>query len=230
MKVVYIGKDQQPVTIIQMISISKPAWRKSACFESLRNTVYSLVDSHSVAELTSFIANELPLDTGSSFQASQIASKSILHNILQVEVLEPVAFLNSKSKEIAIGDPADLSTRPEDISFIKMRCTMDGESQDARVTRANAVSFQFCLRLPQHSFDVASSVISTISTPVAHGKASTARSLNSCFSASSPTAADLLQPSSATTPPGTPINTSAAKPGLVSPAMKLFYLRRMTLM
>jgi hypothetical protein len=78
LKVVYIGKDQQPVTIVQMISINRPAWRKSACFESLRNTIYSLVDSHSIAELTSFIANELPLDTGSSFQASQMASKSIL--------------------------------------------------------------------------------------------------------------------------------------------------------
>ena len=88
--------------------------------------------------------------------------------------------------------------------------------------RANAVSLQFCLCLPQHSFDVASLVISTVSTPASHGKVGTARSLSSCFTVSSPASATPSSSSGTSTPPGTPTKAPATNPGLTSPAMKLF--------
>ena len=94
-KVVHIGKDKQHVTIIKMVSINKQSWKKSTCFESLRNTVYSLVDVHSVAEITALVTNELPLDTRSCFQASQLASESITKEMLKIGFLEPLAIMTS---------------------------------------------------------------------------------------------------------------------------------------
>ena len=128
LKVVHIGKNKQPVTIVKMVSINEQAWKKSACFESLRNTVYSLVDAHSVAEITALVTNELPLDTGSCFQASQFAAKSVLEDMLKIGFLEPLAFMNSTGKVVQIDDPNDIMKRPEDITFLRLRCTTDGES------------------------------------------------------------------------------------------------------
>ena len=92
--------------------------------------------------------------------------------------------------------------------------------------RANAVSFQFYLRLPQHSVDVASLVISTVSTPASHGKVGTAISLGSCFTSSSPASATPSSSTGTSTPSGTPTKAPATNPGLISPAMKLFLLAK----
>ena len=214
LKVVYIGKDKQPVTIIPMVSINGQAWKKSACFESLRNIVYSLADSHSVAEVTSLVSNELPLDTGSAFQASQSAAKFIMDGIMQVGFLEPIAFMTSTAKVVQIGDPDDLLQRPEDITFLQMLCTIDGESQDKRVTTADTLSFQFCLRLPQHELDVASKAFKLVSSPVHQSPAGVSRSLGSCFSAATT--------GGTTTGPSTPTGSTTSGTSFTSPAMKLF--------
>ena len=128
LKVVHIGKNKQPVTIVKMVSINEQAWKESACFGSLRNTVYSLVDAHSVAEITALVTNELPLDTGSCFQVSQFAAKSVLEDMLKIGFLEPLAFMNSTGKVVQIDDPNDIMKRPEDITFLRLRCTMDSKS------------------------------------------------------------------------------------------------------
>ena len=56
MKVVYIGKDMQPVSISKMISLNSLAWQKLACFSSLFNTVSSLAPVHSVADIISLVS------------------------------------------------------------------------------------------------------------------------------------------------------------------------------
>ena len=92
---------------------------------------------------------------------------------------------------------------------------MDGESQDKRVTSVDTLSFQFCLRFPQHELDVASKMFTLLSTPLSKRNTNSgmSRSLGACFSA-------LSAPN--TTPPHTPTKSTTGGTGLTSPAMKLF--------
>ena len=67
--------------------------------------------------------------------------------------LDPVAFLKSNGDEVKIGDPSDKTQRPVDITYVRFRCTLHGSSINHRVIKALDLSFHFCLRLPQHTYD-----------------------------------------------------------------------------
>ena len=128
LKIVHIGKDMQPVTIVKMVSVNKETWEKSACFQSLKNTIYSLVESHSPAEVTAFVSGELIIDTCAAFQTSQTAIKEVMDSMLSIQHLDQVAFLTAQNDTVGIGDPGNLVSRPDNISFIKFSCTMYGAS------------------------------------------------------------------------------------------------------
>ena len=62
MRVVYIGKDQQPVTLPQMASINSQPWKKkSASFETLNDSADSLVEDHSVADVIALVGKKFLL-------------------------------------------------------------------------------------------------------------------------------------------------------------------------
>jgi hypothetical protein len=52
-KTVYVGKDQHPVSISALDEVSAPAWKKAAGFDELSRVVFSLADTHEVADLVS---------------------------------------------------------------------------------------------------------------------------------------------------------------------------------
>ena len=217
MRVVYIGKDQQPVNLPKMASINSDSWKKSASFDILVNSVDSLVDAHSVADVVSLVSNELPIDTSASFQEAQAAAKTIINSVLNPNFLEPVAFLNSVGSEVKIGDPTDLSTRPVDITYIRFRCHMHASSVDDRVVNAPELSFNFSLKLPQHTYNASTNTVTKISTPqaISPSKSNLARSLSSCFDASSTSSSKV----STSTPTAQQPTTSKTKS---SPAMAKF--------
>ena len=134
MRVIHIGKDQQPVTLPRMISVNGQSWKKAASFSTLDNLVYSLVDAYSVADVISLVSNELPLDTGPAFQEAESAVKMIVNSTLYINHLKPLAFLTSTGKGVKVDETEGLESRPEDITFFKFRCTMDSKSVDKRVT------------------------------------------------------------------------------------------------
>ena len=148
MRVVYIGKDQQPVNLPQMAFVNSQSWKKSASFETLTDGVYSLVDAHYVAGIIALVGNEISIDTGASYQEAQSSSKLIVNSFLNPMFLDPVAFLKSDDDEVKIGDPSDKTQRPLDITYVRFRCTIHGSSIDPRVIKALDLSFNFCLRLP----------------------------------------------------------------------------------
>ena len=67
MRIIHIGKDSQPVTLPEMATVNSQSWKKSASFGTLENSVYSLVTSHTVADVIALVGNELPIDTGAAF-------------------------------------------------------------------------------------------------------------------------------------------------------------------
>ena len=86
--------------------------------------------------------------------------------MLSIQHPDPVAFLTTQNDTVNIGDPDGLVNRPDNISFIKFSCTMDGDSHDARVTQADTLSYQVCLCLPHHLLDVATKSVSVVSVPI----------------------------------------------------------------
>ena len=81
MRTVYIGKNMQPIVLSQLKSVNSHSWQKAACFNSLFNSVSSLIGAHSVVDIISLVANELPLDSISSFMllynASSISNSNV---------------------------------------------------------------------------------------------------------------------------------------------------------
>ena len=68
MRVIHIGKNSQPVSLPVMASLNSAAWEKSASYQTLRNSVYSLLEAHTVADVVTLVSNELPMDTSAAFQ------------------------------------------------------------------------------------------------------------------------------------------------------------------
>ena len=154
MRAVHIGKNSQPVNLAKNSSVNSHSWRKSPSFESLKCNVYSLATAHTVEDLIFMISNEFPQDTGASFQEAQSAAQIVVNNVLLVGNLEPLTFLTSTRKIANIEDGTKLKSRPEDISFLRSNCVVDGAAIDYRVTKVNPLSFQFCLKLLQCIYDV----------------------------------------------------------------------------
>ena len=102
MKTVLVGKDQQPVTIMQMAPVNESVWRKAASFDILRNTAHSpLLETHSIADVISLVSNKLPIDTGAAFQESQEVAKMVTGSALRVENLHPSAFLFQRASNLS---------------------------------------------------------------------------------------------------------------------------------
>ena len=120
------------------------------------------MDAHSVADIMSLVSSELPNDTGAAFQESANSAKLIVDSILNVGFLDPVAWLTSGGNDIKIPDPTDLSVRPPDIHFIRFRCQMNGSSVDARVSTVPDLSFYFCLKLPQSTYNGVDGTVTAI--------------------------------------------------------------------
>jgi len=163
MKTVYVGKDQHPVTITEMAHVNEAVWKKSGCFENLYNTAHSLLEAHSTADIMALIAQEIPMDTGAAFQEAQAAAKVVTDEVFNICNLHPSAFLNSDGKTLKFAPTVKLSDRPEDLTFFRFQCDLDGNTVDKRVTKAGDLSFQYCLRLPQHLFNVTNNTVEDIS-------------------------------------------------------------------
>ena len=85
------------------------------------DTVFSLVASYSVADVTSLVANELPLDTSAVLKEAQSTSKLIVDSAVKVDNLEHLVFLNSSGSVISMADILDLEKRPADVTFVNFR-------------------------------------------------------------------------------------------------------------
>ena len=164
------------------MSINRSSWRKAASVGTLHDSVYSLVDAHSVVDVISLVSNELSLDTGVSFQEAQSVAKTIIISTLFIQNLEPLAFLTSRNKVVKISDPADLKSRPDDITFFRFRCVMNDSSVDNRFTTVPDLYFQFYMRFTQSIYDITADMANLIESLSVSNPPVTARSLNDCFS------------------------------------------------
>lgn len=77
-----------------------------------------------------------------------------------------------------------LSKRPENITFSRFQCNIDGIAMDKRIKEAGSLSFPFCLRLPRHIYSVYTDdvtlVNSTVMSPLLQAKYTTPPSSPVC--------------------------------------------------
>ena len=89
MRTIHIGKDSQPITLPKMTSVNSYSWKKLTSFNTLENSVYSLLRSHTVADIISLVSGEIPLEPGADFQEAQTASNFIVHKAVTYSNVEP---------------------------------------------------------------------------------------------------------------------------------------------
>jgi len=86
------------------------------------------LEAHSTTDITALIAQEIPMDTGSSFQEAQAAAKFVTDEVVNICNLHP---------------SVKLSEKPENLTFFRFQCDLDGSTVDKRVTKAGDLSFQY---------------------------------------------------------------------------------------
>ena len=81
-----------------------------------------------------------------------------------IETLYGVSFLHGtghKSKSLVSYDAKD---RIEDLSFIKLSYYLDSNTVDKRISLPG-INLQYCLKLPQSSYDSSTGDITALTTP-----------------------------------------------------------------
>ena len=122
---------------------------------------------------------------------------------------------------VGVEDATDLKNYPEDITYLRFSCLVDGASIDHRVITVNSLSFQFSLKLHQYIYDVdantATPVITSQKPPVTNPVVKSLFSIFQVFSTPRSTLRDQASPKN-TFPP----NNTFTSGNFSSPAMKIF--------
>ena len=117
-KNVCIGKDQHPVSILSLVATDSPTWQKAACFNELSDTAKNLSDSaYSVADILSFLSDELPSNTSAAYQESTRVTCNILACVYNVSLLNPTSCFISKGNTVSLVNMHDLDKGAEGIAF-----------------------------------------------------------------------------------------------------------------
>ena len=164
-KTVYLGQDNLPVSILEIAPITDPAWKKNACYESFSLTLRKHMEDINISDLTCVVANELPIDTTSAFVEASAIKDKIMAQAINVSNLTGCAFLKSNGNLAKVPTSLSVDDRTEDLSFVRVSCTLDGASIDPRVKQDPFVT-QFCLKLPQSSYNKTSKEVTAIDNPV----------------------------------------------------------------
>ena len=163
-KIVYIGKDKVPLNILEMTPIDSPAWKKSASFESLCSTLRGQADIHSVSDLLSLASLEIPIDTTSAYMEATRIKDSVVSSMTDILNLTGLAFIQSNGNQIQNLASSKLEDRKKDMAFIKLGCCIDGKAVDTRIDQP-AIDIQYCLKLPQSSYNKITGKLVTLATP-----------------------------------------------------------------
>ena len=163
-KIVYIGKDKYPMSILEMAPVTEDGWKKSASFESLSSTVRGQIEIQNTADLISVISQEIPIDVTTAFMESTLVKEKIMSSMTDIGNLAGLAFLHSDGKKAKNLASCDLKDRISDLNYIKLGCSLDGSAVDTRVCQS-PIDFQFCLKLPQSLYNTGTGTVVPGSSP-----------------------------------------------------------------
>ena len=76
-KIVHIGSNRLPVSILAMAPLNGKAWQKQSSFDSLATTMRSHMDNLSIPDLLTVVSTEVPLNTTMSYIEAETVKKDI---------------------------------------------------------------------------------------------------------------------------------------------------------
>ena len=159
-----VWKSKQPLQVMKMVALTQPAWQKKTCFQNIASQAYNLATAdHPVANIISFVMEEMPTCTVSAFQEAEHVGRLVEKATLHIDNLFPLALLDSEEDELNVDVTAALDKRTEDIAFYKCRSTVDPTKVDGRIKNVGVFSTSFCLPLPYHIYDTSSSSLTLVS-------------------------------------------------------------------
>ena len=160
-KTVYVGQDRLPVIILNISPLTDPTWKRSACFDSLAHGMTSHLEDFTVSDLTTVVVIELHIDTTTAFVGACSIKDIIMRETCNVSNLAGIAFLKGNGTIADAPKSLDLKDRTEDLSFIRVSCILEGSVIDGRI-KQSPYRTQFCLKLPQSSYDSGTKIITSI--------------------------------------------------------------------
>lgn len=151
-KMVHIGKQKHPVTIMVMAPITAPASQKKSCFETLCTNVYHLSNGgHKMADIINMATNEMPSNSNAAFQDSQCTSDTIKVDILAVANLTPGIILDSSGQDMSLDLSQSLKDHKQDITYIRFRSSVDCYATDNSINTVGSLLDHYSSKLP-HTF------------------------------------------------------------------------------
>ena len=101
-RMVYVGKEQYPISLVPLEGISTPAWKKQRGFDQLETAVCSLTRTHQIADLIELVSTEIPIDVHSAAQDSMKQMQRALGSAYDINNLNESAFLTAIGKQVQL--------------------------------------------------------------------------------------------------------------------------------
>jgi len=138
------------VPSIKLAATTAAVWQKQSSLNQLFAVIETQKGSHSIADLITAVSKEIPINTGNAYAEAMKVKQKVMQQIFDVRYLRGMDFLPTQ------GIPKLLTSiltakRPADLAYFRFTVTLDGKDVDAEVTK-DAVTLQFCLKLPQTFF------------------------------------------------------------------------------
>jgi len=156
-KIVYLGKDQRPISVMKLAALNEPTWRRGATFNHLSKAIRGQLKSYTLADLVTVVANELPISTESAMEEAEAAGAKLRKEFFDVRNLEGSHFLDSKGKQKVVTSE-EFSKRPEDLSYFVFLVNVDPTVVDTRIIQ-ESLSTGFSLKLPLSVYDVTTDTV-----------------------------------------------------------------------
>jgi len=105
------------------------------------------MDTHTAADLTATVMQELPISTSAAYDEAASVGKAVGQGTFHVANLSGLAFLNSLGKRLKVKS-SELKDRPSDVAYFQFSCYLDAEQDDSSIKQPS-FSTQLSLKLPQ---------------------------------------------------------------------------------
>ena len=102
-KIIHVGKNNYPLSVLEIAPVEADGWEKSVALDSLFSTIRGQMDIYNTADLILVMPQEMPIDVTSSFMESSKLKLDIVASMTDVCNLTGLSFLNGsgdKSKTL----------------------------------------------------------------------------------------------------------------------------------
>jgi len=152
-KVVHLGKDQRPISIMKLAVMEDLSWKRGATFNHLEKAMRGQLMNYTMADLVTIVANELPISTDeSAMEEAEATGEKLKKELFMVENLEGSHFMGSKGKTKSVSSDK-LEDRPEDLTYFAFMCNVEPQDVDERILQER-LAVNFSLKPPLSIYNV----------------------------------------------------------------------------